>query len=135
MRPILLAAVLCLASTIAGAGSPDVYIFDVLRRPNYRAAYVRMLQGQRSLPKWMATPEAAGAGTTNAGTVANVGTEQMEVFEFCEPHNCGGHHTVVGFEHYGDIAKGVLRVDGRTRFFGNPSPAEIKALVSELPED
>ena len=130
MRPLILAAMLISVVSHAHADSPKIFIFDVLNRPDYQASYDHMLANARGLPEWMATSEAAKNSTADPGIMIG----DREVFEFCEPHNCGGHTFVVGFHEFGGDAIGVLSVDGQVRFFGHPSAKESKALLSQVPE-
>jgi hypothetical protein len=58
------------SASLARAAGPDIYIWDVLKRPNYVAAYRRMMSGEQRLLEWIATPNQLGRSvTTNAGTV------------------------------------------------------------------
>ena len=131
-HPLTITALLCLAAVPAGADGPKIYIFDVLNRLTYRDAYTGMLNGERALPSWMATAAAAKNGTATPGILQDFGNDQLEIFQFCEPHNCGGHHFVVLFAEYGSKAKGVLSIEGQIRFFGRPTAAEKKVLVSNV---
>ena len=121
-------------SSAALAESPEIYIWDVLKRQNYIAAYRRMLSGETRVPKWVATPDQlARSVTTSAGTVRVVGGNKEEVFSMCKAHECDSTGFVIFFSQYGDVAKSALRVNGSLRFFGYPTPEERAALLSELP--
>jgi Inhibitor of vertebrate lysozyme (Ivy) len=132
MRRIIILAFLCLLPLAAKAQSPSLYIFDVLNRPAYRAAYERMVHNERALPSWMATAEAATRATTTPGVTRRIDGTNREIFSFCQAHNCAGHTVVVMFTDFGESAKGLLSNDNHVRFFGNPSPAESRALLSTL---
>ena len=136
-RLIALAAVLCLAVVCAAAQSgPKIFLFDVLRRPDYRIAYERMLKGERALPPWMATVEATIDTTEIPGKTAKLGGDERELFTACEPHNCGGHTLVVMFSGFGtQVAKGLLSVEGSARLLGKPSKAEAALLLANAPSD
>jgi Inhibitor of vertebrate lysozyme (Ivy) len=122
------------SASIAHAASPDIYIWDVLKRPNYVAAYRRMVSGEKRLPEWIATPDQlARSVTTSAGTVRSVGGNTEEVFSMCKAHECDSKTFVIFFSQYGDVAKSVLRVNSSLRFLGYPTPDERTALISELP--
>ncbi|MGO8737812.1 Ivy family c-type lysozyme inhibitor [Rhodoblastus sp.] len=122
------------SASLACAASPDIYIWDVLKRPNYIAAYRRMVSAEKRLPEWITTPEQlARSVTTTAGTVRSVGGNTEEVFSMCKAHECDSKTFVIFFSQYGDVAKSVLRVNGSLRFLGYPTPDERAALLSELP--
>ena len=126
---------LCLATLLpltAKAQRPSLYIFDVLNRPSYRAAYERMLRNERGLPRWMATAQAATRATTTPGVTRRVEGTNREIFSFCQAHNCAGHTVVVMFTEFGESAKGLLSDDNHVSFFGNPSAAESRTLLSAL---
>lgn len=129
---IAIAAALMLVAIPASAQSPPLYISDVLTRPAYRAAYVRMLEGWHRLPYWMATPDAARRSTMTPGTLVRVDGRDAELFSMCEPHACDRSNVVVLFEGDGRDAKGVVRQDGRTDFLASPSPQEMSALIGHL---
>jgi hypothetical protein len=93
-----------------------------------------MVSGEKHLPEWIATPEQlAGSVTTSAGSVLSVGGNTEEVFSMCKAHECDSKTLVIFFSQYGDVAKGILRVNGSLRFLGYPTPDEHAALISELP--
>jgi Inhibitor of vertebrate lysozyme (Ivy) len=134
MTAFLLIAVLATLASMAQAQSPDIYIWDVLKRPNYIAAYRRMVSGEKQLPTWVATPnQLSRSVTTSAGTVRTIGGNTEAVFAMCKAHECDTTAFVIFFSQYGDVAKSVLRVNGNLRFFGYPTPDERQALISELP--
>jgi hypothetical protein len=121
-------------SSAAHAESPEIYIWDVLKRPNYVAAYRRMMSGETRVPEWVATTnQLARSVTTTAGTVRVVDGNREEVFSMCKAHECDSTGFVIFFSQYGDVAKSVLRVKEGLRFFGYPTPDERAALRSELP--
>ena len=102
------------SASLARAAGPDIYIWDVLKRPNYVAAYRRMVSGEKRLPEWIATPNQLGRSvTTNAGTVRVVSGNTEEVFSMCKAHECDLTAFVIFFSQYGDVAKSVLRVNRR----------------------
>jgi hypothetical protein len=112
---------------------PDIYIWDVLKRPNYAAAYGRMVSGEKRLPEWIATPDQlARSVTTSAGSVLSVGGNTEEVFSMCKAHECDSKTFVIFFSQFGDVAKGILRVNGSLRFLGYPTSDERSALISNL---
>lgn len=122
-----------IAMTWTAHAAGELYIFDVIKRPNYRTSYSAMLRGSHDLPSWMATPEGVERATTSAGVVTNINGTDRELFSFCEPHNCAGHTFVVMFDRFGDHAVGALSIEGHPpRFFGSPDPTERKALTAEF---
>jgi hypothetical protein len=134
MAASLLLIGLAASASKAQAASLDIYIWDVLRRSNYVAAYRRMMSGEKHLPDWIATPnQLSRSVTTSAGAVRTISGNTEEVFVMCKAHECDSTGFVIFFSQYGDVAKSLLRVNGNFRFFGFPTPDEREALISELP--
>jgi hypothetical protein len=50
MSASLLIIVLAPLASIAQAESPEIFIWDVLKRPNYVVAYQKMMSGEKHLP-------------------------------------------------------------------------------------
>jgi hypothetical protein len=131
--PLLTIALASLAS-IADAESPEIFIWDVLKRPNYVVAYQKMMAGEKHLPPWVATSKQLSVSvTTEAGEVLTIGGDTEEVFVMCKAHYCDTTGFVIFFGQYGDVAKSALSLNGNLRFFGYPTADERKALVSKLP--
>ena len=111
--------------------SPQVFIFDVLHRPDYRAGYEKMLRGARDLPDWMASPDEMLHSTANAVELFHMGTKDYEVYTACKPHDCELNRTIVLFTDFGETAKAALTRDGRKRFLGHPDRLETKLLATD----
>ncbi len=130
MRLALALAALVVAAGPAVAQSPAVYIFDVLRRPEYPQAYDRMFRGERNVAAWFGSAKRAAAGTTDAGKAVSIGGVQEELYVFCEPHNCNGNSFAVLFSRYGQRAVGASLVGDAYRYFGNPTSDEALELAT-----
>ena len=124
---IAIGLALCLAASPVMAAGID--IADVLKRPNYRAAYETMLSGQKGLPAWMATADAVSDATTSDGSKRVIDGQEQEVFEMCKPDQCEDTGLIVIFSKNGDVAKGLLS-DNDDLFFGKPTEEEKNVLLT-----
>ena len=116
-----------------GASKEHLRLRDILKKPNYREAFERMLSGNQELPNWMVSTDAVSATTETPGEDTVIGVEDWKVFRACESHNCDRQNIVVIFSSSEPlVCKGLLSIDGAARFLGNPSAAEAKLLLDYL---
>jgi hypothetical protein len=118
-----------LTSTLPVLAADELDFSETIKRPNYRASFERMLKGEKDLPSWMATPAALEEATTLSGSRRVIDGEEEDVFELCKSHECDDSGLIVIFAKNGEIAKGLLS-DKKDIFFGEPTPAEKKALTT-----
>ena len=134
---------LCISVLIgagAGAGaveaqSPNVFLFDVMTRPEYQRAYATMIRGEPGLPGWMATPKSVVQVTATPGKLRAIGPLQAELFHACKPHFCSDSMVEILFSGFPVVAKGALQNDGHVKLLGGPSAEESAILLKLLPGD
>jgi|GEM_PF-4514541 hypothetical protein len=125
-------AVIC--ASVAHAECPELFIWDVLKRPAYAESYKRIVATETHLPDWLATSSnLARSVTTGAASIKIVGENEYESFSMCKSHECDGSKSLVlFFGQHGEVVKGVLRDNRKLRFFGYPTNDERAALLNEL---
>jgi len=104
------------------------YLYQQMDKPQYHAALVSILAGQRLAP-WLKRYLSVQDGVDVPGHPIVVGGQVAEAYSVCQPHNCGVSEIHVIFTPGGERAW-ALFIDGETRqFFGNPDGV-MKASLS-----
>ncbi len=126
-RVVFVFALVCCLSSVAWAGN-DAYLFDVLKKPVYRAAWDAMFRGEKDIPVWLAEWADKSAGPTSPCKAAVVNEIEYMVHFVCKAHECGDNLFIVFFAPGGKQAWGVLTTDSE-RFFGKPDELMRYALL------
>ena len=122
---------LCGLASAAEAAGSQPFLFDVLRRPVYRAAWQAMLGHEGGLPRWLVQYARTLDGPATPGATAVVDGTRREFYHVCEAHNCADSQFEVMFPAGGGGARGLLTVAGQPpRFLGSPDAAERQALAT-----
>jgi hypothetical protein len=119
-------AVLSLVA-VGPAAAADVYLFDLLRRPDYKRAYNAMLRSGPSVPKWVTAYSRTLNGPSQPSREIKADGETYLLADVCKVHDCLDHKLQVIFAPGGRRAWGRLYENGRTSWIGSPSPALRKA--------
>ncbi len=127
------AVIVCASLASLSAAAAEAYLFDVMKQPAFRKAYVAMLAGARHLPSWL--DEITGKGDYVATPEADVtinGT-RYRLFHACKAHDCAGHELEVMFSADAARAFGLL-IDGDhpMRWFGQPDAPQKAALQKAI---
>jgi hypothetical protein len=137
MRKFLMLAtfVATLASLGTSASLPasaeNQFLFDVMKTPAYRHAWIEMLAGAKGLPPWIGQITGKNNYVATPGTTATIGGSSYRLFHACEAHNCGGSQFEVIFTADGNRAFGMLKDENHpTRWFGAPD-AQIQGTLTE----
>lgn len=124
IRALLAALAITLAASSAQA--QGVYLFDVLKRPAYKASWDAMLRGQK-VDRWLPTLR----GPADVMKTVTTSDGPRELGNICKQHDCGDNQFYVLFANGGQRAVGMLQVAGsQPRFFGGPTPGERAALIA-----
>jgi len=124
MRRLIVAAFLSLAA-VGAARADDVYLFDLLKDPAYKAGWTAMLNGARRVEPWIAALD----GPATPAVRVTVAGETYLFTTLCKAHDCGDNMLNVLFAPGGAPAYALLVVAGaEPRWLGKPSPAVRKAL-------
>jgi Inhibitor of vertebrate lysozyme (Ivy) len=124
IRILLAAFGLCVAA--ASAHAQGVYLFDIVKRPTYKASWDAMLRGQ-TVDRWLP----AMRGPADVMKTVNTSDGPRELGNICKQHDCGDNQFYVLFADGGRRAVGLLQVANKPpRFFGGPTPGERTALLA-----
>lgn len=85
-RPLMLALfVLCSAPALAAQGGEGPYLFDLLKKPSYLAAWKGMLAGE-SVPGWVSHYAKTFDGPATPSKSVAVGSETYTLAWVCKAH-------------------------------------------------
>lgn len=125
----LLFALLALIAARPALAGDGEYLFDVLKKPAFRAAWSRMVAGEKALPDWARD----GAGVATPGVVVNVDGAEYEFHHLCKPHDCAGNALEAMFALGGGKVWGYLIETGKApRYLGAPDAPKKIALERAL---
>jgi hypothetical protein len=118
------------------AVADDPYLFDVMKQPAYRKAYVTMLAGATHLPSWLGQITHGGNYVATPVTKATVGGTSYSFFHACKAHDCAGHELEVMFTPDASKAYGLV-IDGNSakRWLGVPDSDQQAALLKAQQAD
>lgn len=123
---IILVAGFSLQSTIASAA--EIYLFDLLRRSQYRRSYNAMLSLAPEAPKWIAYYSKTLNGPSQPAQDIKADGETYLLADVCKVHDCLDYKLQVVFAVDGRQAWGRIYENGSTTWIGHPSPALRKAV-------
>ena len=132
-----LALVLVLAPVVAIASDPGPYLYEQLRKPEYKATFTALFKGQPHVAPWLKRYLHNRDGVDAPMETRTVEGETYELYAVCQPHNCGGNFIYVLFTPGGAHAWVMFTKDGENeRFFGDPGDAMQSALraAARLPQ-
>ena len=134
LKSIVLAGVMLFAGTgmirqqeelFAANDAP--YLFDIIKRPAYKKAWLAMFRNERGVPQWLVRVEGPSTPMEQA-TMNGVAYQKGFV---CKPHDCGDNSFHVIFSADGTKAWGLLLVNEvQERFFGSPG-TDMMALLRQ----
>lgn len=125
--------VLVLVGVIACAlGSAEAaelaYLWDIITKPVYRHALNVIVAGQPVEP-WVKGLLTGDDGVSGPGKDVTIGHTKFELYNACQPHNCGGNFLYVLFTPGGGQAWAVFTKDGKiVRYYGRPDTAKQLVL-------
>lgn len=118
-------------STTAAAAVELPVLFEQLEKPDYKAAYMQLFDGDAATPAWMKE-----GGTASPGRVVTIGGTEYELYSHCKPHDCGDNMMYVLFSRDRKHAWALVVESGKPRFLlVNPDGAEADALIAEACKD
>jgi hypothetical protein len=126
MKARFLIAALAFCAAACSAQAQGIYLFDILKRPAYKASWDAMLRGQ-AVDRWLPTLR----GPADVMKAVNTSDGPRELGNICKQHDCGDNQFYVLFADGGRRAVGLLQVAGKPpRFFGGPTTGERSALIA-----
>ena len=126
---LVLAASLDVAAQGALAGGP--YLFDLLKRPQFRASFDALFKGEQNVDAWVTEFQRSGNGVADESKRYQIEGRAYIGCMVCKPHDCGANQLHVLFTEDGAGATAVLISPRGRRWFGNPSDAQ-RALLLRL---
>ena len=128
MRKLFAAAVVLGLAIPVAAAEELAYLYDVITKPAYKHSLTAIVAGQ-PLESWVKVVLSGEEGLGTPGKTVAAGGAGYELYDVCQPHNCGGNFFYVLFTSGGGQAWAVLTKDDRiVRFYGAPNAAQQKLL-------
>ena len=110
------------------------YLWDIITKPAYKHAINSIVSGQPVEP-WVQGLLQGEDGVSGAGKTVVIGSTTFELYNACQPHNCGGNFLYVLFTPGGGQAWAVFTKDGKiVRYYGHPDMAKQRVLKSATPQ-
>lgn len=104
------------------------YLWDIIKKPAYKHSIDMIVAGQPVDP-WVKGFLSGADGVSGPGKNVTVGHAEYELYDVCQPHNCGGNFLYVLFTPGGGQAWAVFMKDGNiVRYYGHPDFAKQKVL-------
>ncbi|UTH75255.1 inhibitor of vertebrate lysozyme family protein [Chromobacterium sp. IIBBL 290-4] len=113
-------------------------------KPDYHAAWLKMLSGEKSVPRWLR----AARATSSPYQAVTIDGKKYLAGDMCKPHDCFNHRFLGLFSADKQRAWGLLVTvadtpgameqpakHARLRWFGNPDPAQRDYLNGQLQAD
>ncbi len=126
-----LAAALGCAS--AARAEDGAFLFDVLRKPAYKASWERLMKDVQPTPDWLAQFSRNYDGVAGAVTPVAVDGKAYQFSFVCKPGDCAARKFEVMFEPDAKRAYGALVINGAPpAFYGDPPPMLQEAMVKAL---
>jgi hypothetical protein len=122
----------CLSAGVA-YGQSGPFLFDVLLKPSYRAAWEKLLKDVQPTPDWLVEFSQTLNGVAGPMKPATIDGKAYEFYFVCKPHDCAAKKFEVMFEAATKRAYGALGgASDPPAFYGAPPPAMQDALTKAL---
>jgi len=122
-------ALACVSASAVASAAPAPYLFQVLKKQPYRAAWEELLAQAKPVPKWLAVFSRTYNGVATPMEPLTLAGSAYEAYSVCKPHDCFNNRLEVIFTARGERAWGALVEDGKpARIIGPPNPAIAGAL-------
>src|ERR1700677_3513754 len=96
MRIAALLARCLLAGAAYAQGGP--FLFDVLLKPSYRAAWDKLMKEAQPTPDWLREFSRSFNGVAGPMKPATIEGKAYELYFVCKPHDCAANKFEVMFE-------------------------------------
>ena len=118
-----------LAFALGPASAAELaYLWDIITKPAYKHSLNTIVAGQPVDP-WVKGLLKGDDGVSGPGKDVTIGQSKFELYNACEPHNCGGNFLYVLFTPGGGQAWAVFTKEGKiVRYYGHPDSAKQRAL-------
>jgi hypothetical protein len=117
----------------AAAADETVFLFDVLRKPAYRAAWEKLMKEVQPTPDWLMQFNKNFDGAVGQISTRTIDGASYELSFVCKPQDCAAHKFEVLFDSTVKKAYGALGgVDSSPAYYGAPAPALQEALAKAI---
>ena len=132
MRTIAAIALVILFPIAAGAAEADTYLFDVLARGQYRAAFIQLFRG-KTVPDWVKAVVKSGEGVAIPNKTVEIDGKSYRLDHVCKVHDCAGNVLAVLWAQGGrQVWAGLVDNASDPVWFGKPTPDQAQALTAAL---
>jgi hypothetical protein len=122
----------CLSAGVA-YGQSGPFLFDVLLKPSYRAAWEKLLKEVQPTPDWLVEFSQTFNGVAGPMKPATIDGKAYELYFVCKPHDCAAKKFEVMFEAATKRAYGALGgASDPPAFYGAPTPVMQDTLTKAL---
>ena len=130
---LLLVLLIALGSGFAfAADKPEgPYLFDLMKQPTYRAAWIGMLAGATA-PEWVDTFAKTLDGPATPSIEVLVGDASYTLGFTCKPNDCAENQLYVLFSGGGAKAWGLLIIGKEVKWLGAPDQTIQEAILSRI---
>ena len=126
---ILLALALIFSISAPTFAVEGEYLFDILKKPGYRASWEAMFKGEKQVPSWLAKFDKTYDAPTAPCKPLSIDGIEYKPHSVCKAHDCADNFFMMMFAPSGRQAWGVLLTPSQQRFFGNPDKKLKDALI------
>jgi hypothetical protein len=105
------------------------YLFDLLKRPQFRASFDGLFKGEQNVDAWVLEFQRTGNGVADVSRSYPIEGRTYIGSSVCKPHDCGANQLHVLFTEDGAGATAVLVSPRGRRWFGNPTDAQRAVLL------
>lgn len=115
--------------SIQSTSGATSYLYDILRKPQYRQAWLAFFSGEQNVDDWLSQYANTFDGSASPVTTIELGGSHYQISNVCKTHDCGDNKFYVLFAQDGSKAWGLLLKNGKIeRFFGSPDDDLKNAL-------
>lgn len=125
----LVVLAVALASVAQPPSTTGPYLFDLLKRPQFRASFDGLFKGEQNVDAWVLEFQRTGNGVADVSKRVPIDGRTYIGSTVCKPHDCGANQLHVLFTEDGAGASAVLVSPRGRRWFGNPTDAQRAVLL------
>jgi len=122
----------CMPSISISSPGSYPYFFEQLKNPAYKNSFELLFADQKNVEPWVKRYITTSNGVDSPGESRQIQGKKYELYQICEPHNCGGNFLYIIVEPGGAKAWALLTKDSEiSRIFGSP-PEDIKSELEAI---
>lgn len=129
---VVIVALGLLGAPAALAQPAQPYLFDLLKRPAFKASWDRLFLRNRNVDRWVHVFGGGGNGVSGPAEPVAADGRQFLSTDVCKPHDCADNRLYVLFTADGSQAWAALRHKDFVQWLGAPGPIERDLLNRRL---